>query len=305
MNKTYLTIILILLGLILLGTGYYFLNKDEGAIVCTQEAKECPDGSFVSRKPPKCEFDLCPGEAEGIFVFSPKKEDIINSSLKIRGQAKGSWYFEGQFNAELYDEYDYLAGTAILTAKDNWMTEDFVAFEGELEFSGFSSDTGWLRFLSANPSGLPENQKTYEIPIKFESPKTKILLYYYNPELDKDASENIKCSRDGLVAIEKEISVNQTSIPEVINILLKGKENLSSEQLAEGITTEFPLEGLILESTVLRADGTLVLTFNDTLNKTSGGSCRASVLWFQIEETAKQFTDVVRVEFEPEEVFQP
>ena len=51
MNKTYLTIILILLGLILLGTGYYFLNRDEGEIVCTQEAKECPDGSFVGRKP--------------------------------------------------------------------------------------------------------------------------------------------------------------------------------------------------------------------------------------------------------------
>ena len=28
-------------------------------------------------------------------------------------------------------------------------------------------------------------------------------------------------------------------------------------------------------------------------------------LWYQIEETAKQFPDIKKVEFEPEELFQP
>ena len=305
MNKAYLLTIIILIGLILIGTGYYFLNKERVAVVCPMDAKECPDGSFVGRMPPDCEFASCPGEEEGIFVFSPKKDQTIESPLKIEGQARGPWYFEAQFSAELYDNEDSHLGTAILTAKDDWMTDDFVPFEGSLEFSGASSDLGFLRFLSANPSGLPENQKTFELPIEFESPKTKVLLYYYNPELDKDERGNIRCSRDGLVSIEKEVSVNQTSIPEVIRLLLKGKENLSPEQEAEGITTEFPLEGLILEEVVLRADGTLILTFDDSLNKTSGGSCRAGILWFQIEETAKQFTDVKKVEFLPEELFQP
>lgn len=35
--------------------------KDEH-VVCTQEAKQCPDGSFVGRAPPSCQFALCPGE---------------------------------------------------------------------------------------------------------------------------------------------------------------------------------------------------------------------------------------------------
>lgn len=30
-------------------------------VFCTQDARECPDGSFVSRVPPSCEFDRCPG----------------------------------------------------------------------------------------------------------------------------------------------------------------------------------------------------------------------------------------------------
>ena len=34
-------------------------NKD---VVCTLEAKLCPDGSSVGRVPPSCEFAPCPGE---------------------------------------------------------------------------------------------------------------------------------------------------------------------------------------------------------------------------------------------------
>ena len=38
-------------------------NPDEQYIFCTQEAKQCPDGSYVSRTGPNCEFTLCPSEA--------------------------------------------------------------------------------------------------------------------------------------------------------------------------------------------------------------------------------------------------
>ncbi|MFN3301828.1 MAG: hypothetical protein ACK413_02260 [Patescibacteria group bacterium] len=36
-----------------------------------------------------------------------------------------------------------------------------------------------------------------------------------------------------------------------------------------------------------------------------GGACRVGILWFQIEETAKQFPGVEKVQFLPEEIFQP
>ncbi len=34
---------------------------DSGQVACTQEAKLCPDGSYVGRTGPKCEFAACPG----------------------------------------------------------------------------------------------------------------------------------------------------------------------------------------------------------------------------------------------------
>lgn len=33
----------------------------EEVTVCTQEVKQCPDGTFVGRVPPSCEFAPCPG----------------------------------------------------------------------------------------------------------------------------------------------------------------------------------------------------------------------------------------------------
>lgn len=35
--------------------------KEDG-VACTMEAKLCPDGSYVGRTGPSCEFEACPGE---------------------------------------------------------------------------------------------------------------------------------------------------------------------------------------------------------------------------------------------------
>ena len=35
------------------------------SVVCTQEAKQCPDGSYVVRTGPNCEFQACPQSAKG------------------------------------------------------------------------------------------------------------------------------------------------------------------------------------------------------------------------------------------------
>ncbi|HBD24665.1 MAG: hypothetical protein A2566_02985 [Candidatus Zambryskibacteria bacterium RIFOXYD1_FULL_40_13] len=36
-------------------------NPSTGGVMCTQEAKQCPDGSYVGRTGPRCEFAKCPG----------------------------------------------------------------------------------------------------------------------------------------------------------------------------------------------------------------------------------------------------
>jgi hypothetical protein len=36
-------------------------SQDDEAVFCTLDAKQCPDGSWVGRVPPDCEFEACPG----------------------------------------------------------------------------------------------------------------------------------------------------------------------------------------------------------------------------------------------------
>ena len=47
----------------------------------------------------------------------------------------------------------------------DWMTENFVPFEGTLEFTVTKQTKGKLILENANPSGLPENAKKIEIPV--------------------------------------------------------------------------------------------------------------------------------------------
>jgi hypothetical protein len=133
----------------------------------------------------------------------------------------------------------------------------------------------------------------------------QVSLFYYDPDLDLDSSGNIQCSADGLASVERTVAGNLSGehlIEETIRMLLSGE--LTPSERAEGLTTEYPLEGLTLDD-VEFTDGTLTLTFSDPNNLTSGGACRASILWLQIEQTAMQFDGVTVVLFDPTELFQP
>lgn len=62
MKKIFLIAILIVAGVMI-----WFVinnqpsNKKDNSVYCTQEAKQCPDGSYTGRTGPKCEF-VCPEE---------------------------------------------------------------------------------------------------------------------------------------------------------------------------------------------------------------------------------------------------
>lgn len=102
---------------------------------------------------------------EGIEIFNPKENSVISNPLKIEGRARGSWFFEAEFTAELYDENGNFLGKGIMRAKSDWTTNDFVAFEGEVKFNTTTSKSVILKILSSNPSGLDEYQRIYEMKL--------------------------------------------------------------------------------------------------------------------------------------------
>ena len=321
MNKRYLLLIfafIVLVAAFVVGRSLLFGEKKETSEIIVNTFEECVSAGYpvMESYPRQCN---APGggnfteyignelqKDDLIKVDSPRPNRAIRSPLIIEGQARGIWYFEASFPVKLYDANGHLLATAIATAKDNWMTEDFVSFEARLEFESPNTEKGTIVFEKDNPTGLAENADELIMPILFSrdvSTRT-VELFYYDFEKDKDETGNVMCSRDGLVVVEREIPVSMTPIQDTIRLLLLGKENLTEEEKDAGIDTEYPLEGLMLKGASL-TDGVLTLEFNDPNNKTGGGSCRAGVLWFQIEATAKQFPEVSEVKFYPEELFQP
>ncbi len=241
-----------------------------------------------------------------IKVYQPKANSKIQSPLTVTGEARGNWFFEASFPVKVLDEQGNLLGTGIAQAKSDWMTENYVPFEATVEFQDSATEKGTLVLKKDNPSGLPENDNELRIPVRFEKTVQyrTVNLYYYNPSLDQDESGNITCAYEnrGIVPVQRSVPVTQTPIQDTINLLLKGA--LTEAERNQGITTEYPLEGLSLEGASLN-NGVLTLEFDDPYNKTGGGSCRIGILWRQIETTAKQFSGISQVRFIPEWLFQP
>lgn len=103
-----------------------------------------------------------------IRVDSPRPNTLVSSPLKITGQARGTWFFEASFPARILDSNGVELGVVPVQALGEWMTTDFVSFSTELKFDAPQTKTGKLILEKDNPSGLPENNDSLIVPIKFE-----------------------------------------------------------------------------------------------------------------------------------------
>lgn len=102
-----------------------------------------------------------------IRVTNPKPNAVIISPLVVSGEARGYWFFEASFPVRLLDGTGKEIAIKPVQAQGEWMTEDFVPFEGSLEFVAPLSATGTIVFQKDNPSGLPEHDDEFRIPIRF------------------------------------------------------------------------------------------------------------------------------------------
>jgi hypothetical protein len=103
-----------------------------------------------------------------IKISEPKSGDKIKSPVSVSGEARGNWYFEASFPVQVLDEDGTVLGSSSVQAKGGWMTEDFVPFTGEIDFSKPKGKTGTIIFKKDNPSGLPANDDSVSIPVGFQ-----------------------------------------------------------------------------------------------------------------------------------------
>lgn len=109
-----------------------------------------------------------------ITVSYPKPEDIITSPVTVKGEARGSWYFEATFPIMVVDWDGRIIGEGHAQAKGDWMTSEFVPFEATIAFSkpndikpGTYSEKGAIIFKKDNPSGDPRRDAALEVPVVF------------------------------------------------------------------------------------------------------------------------------------------
>lgn len=107
--------------------------------------------------------------SEDLILISPDIKDPIQSPIQLSGQTSGLMFFEGNFDVMIEDANSNPLGRTFVQAQGDWMTEEFVVFQGELTFDKPETETGFLIFQKDNPSDLAENDFEIIVPITFAS----------------------------------------------------------------------------------------------------------------------------------------
>lgn len=119
---------LLLIGILLLvgvGGGAYYLGTQRSTVTshpqqkaCTQEAKQCPDGSYVSRTGPNCEFAECPND-----LINWRSYTNLENTFSIN--YPGTWLLRGGvFDDENKNKIAEFA-PGVLTTKNKFTCDEY------------------------------------------------------------------------------------------------------------------------------------------------------------------------------------
>jgi hypothetical protein len=149
-------IIIIIIAVVIGGAYAYFMRDTEVPSPDTDDDSSVP----VATEPFQYK-DL-------VLVTSPRSGSTVESPVELSGRARGNWYFEASFPIKILDEDGTIIGNSFVQAQGEWMTTDYVPFAGQVTFSKPKGSTGKIVFEKDNPSGLPEHDDSFSIPVKFE-----------------------------------------------------------------------------------------------------------------------------------------
>lgn len=243
-----------------------------------------------------------------IKIYNPRPNQVVESPLLVKGQARGFWYFEASFPVKIYDDNGFLLGIKPAQALGEWMTEDFVPYEVSLSFARPSTLKGKLILEKDNPSGLPEHADELIVPIYFKEIEeysegknpmaSKIFLsdsrFVNEPYFD--------CSRT--IAVERQVAQTFGVARAALDALLRGATQAEKDRgFISTINPGVRIRKLTIENGVAKVD------FDEQLEFQVGGSCQVAAIRAQITDTLKQFpavsSVVISINGRTEDVLQP
>ncbi len=229
-----------------------------------------------------------------IAVDSPLPNTVVaESPLSIYGQARGTWYFEGDFPVKLVDDNGFLLGSSTAQATADWMTKELVPFSVKLAFALPSTSKGRLILSKDNPSGKGANAAELSVPVRFaeaanKSDKSMAVRIFLSHERFINEPP-YDCSRTA--AVERRVPKTTGVGKAAVEALLRGP---TEEEAARGLNTQIN-PGVRLRSLSIE-EGTAKVDFDERLQYQVGGSCRVTAIRAQITDTLKQFPTVEEVE---------
>lgn len=181
MKKIILTVFLIIILMIIIVLVFDVGRQDntepinfkecilKGYPVLESFPRQCqtPEGKFFIEDVDKKD-DITDDKSSLIRVETPSANSVVKSPLLVSGVARGYWFFEASFPVILLDDNKNEVAVGIAQAEGEWMTTEFVPFKAELNFNKPSIKTGKLIFKKDNPSGLPEHDDEFIIPVMFD-----------------------------------------------------------------------------------------------------------------------------------------
>jgi hypothetical protein len=103
-----------------------------------------------------------------LAVKLPAQNQVIASPVAIEGTVtNGGWFFEGSFPITVMDSNGTVLGQGTAQALSDWMSADAVPFSASIVFTAPTTATGTIVFMNDNPSGMPENQRSLSLSVRF------------------------------------------------------------------------------------------------------------------------------------------
>lgn len=306
-----ITIVLIILAVIAVGTVAYFKFSTEDTWLC-QNGVWVKHGSPSSAMPTTgCDIisnnnanlitnntNTIPEEIN-VKVDGLKPGDTVGTPLIVTGSAR-TWYFEASFPIKLLDASGNVLAAVPAQAQADWMTTDWVPFKATLNFISPKDQNGTLVLMKDNPSGLPQYDEKFEIPVFIKATDTLTLKVFFGNELKNPNA--MDCSL--VYPVDRIVAKTVTTAKAALEELLKGP---TEAELGQKYYTSINI-GVSLNKVTIQ-DGTAYADFNSQLDYQVGGSCRVASIASQIRETLKQFPTVknviISIDGRTEDILQP
>lgn len=174
-------------------------GKADDTVLCTADARICPDGTGVGRVPPSCEFAKCPGEAKNDNRKTRLDDDSDNDGLKNidEGNSRKADSFSDVF-VDFSDEDTQEALGIFLEIGD---------IKGESNNKSIEVDSG-------TEEATPENNKTEK---KLESKKLKEIVIVGSKV--KEVIESGDVQVRGWDPKKKEVTIKPEDVEEAKDLL--------------------------------------------------------------------------------------